>query len=460
MSDRTGPQSIAMPAASAGDRLVFSLAGQRFALPVAAVEAIAVPPVLARVPHAAPALLGAGNLGGRIIPVLDPAPVLVPEREARCYDGSGEIVRLRLAGRSVGLWVDRIERLDRPDADPAAASRDHITPIDPAPLLLAALAAPNLGAVPPAPLGEVPNRPAPPPPPPPPSPPRESHILVEVAGLPIMVRREAAVELIEAVPWTRLPGAPAGFLGIGILRAAALPVLSLAVLLGLDERRASVPGGFVATDVEERRALLAVDRIVGLRFDAPSAAPSPEQQDGPVDLAAAISGELRRAVLAFAPARPSVATAPRETSAYLAFAVAGQDCALPIACIDRVVEARPLVALPRPVGGGGDGAGPRVAGAIELHGQLVPVAALRSRLGLAAERGPTPAEAEGAYVILRGADGIGAIGVDRITRLVSLGRDDVVPPPINESGLIAGVAALAGSELLRIIAPARLWGGD
>jgi len=80
--------------------VVFTLAGARFAIPIDAVELIAAPPALCRVPHAPAALLGAGNLGGQILPILDPTPLLDGEWPERRYDGRGEV--LRVAAGAVG----------------------------------------------------------------------------------------------------------------------------------------------------------------------------------------------------------------------------------------------------------------------------------------------------------------------------------------------------------------------
>lgn len=454
MVDRTGPQPVGAPDPGAPGRIVFTIAGESFALPMAAVEAVAPPPPLARVPHAAPALLGAATLAGQIVPILNLARLLDRERGAARYDGSGEIIRLRIPGGSVGIWVDRVERLAHDDPG-------GIILIDPAVLLVAGLAPPVLASGARAPLGDAADTVLPAAA----MAPAESFILVEVAEKPFRLRREAVVELIEAVPWTRVPRAPPGFLGVGVLRGTALPVLSLAALLGLPEPAA--PGGFAVTEFREHRALLAVDRVVGLRFDrAPSSgrpadmvAREPSAEEGElIDLATAIPEELRRIVLGFSPidnaARPGDAAIPDPTTEYLAFSVAGQDFAVPVERVARVVGAQPLIKLPRPAN---DDAGRlEIVGAIEWRGQIVPVAALQSRLGLARDSGQPSAAAPSAYVILRGADGLGAIGVDRLKQVAALRPGEIAPPPAEE-GLIQGIAALGDGELLRIIAPERLW---
>lgn len=448
--------------------VVCTIAGRRCALPLDAVEAIARPPALTRIPHAGPALLGAASLGGRIMPVVDPAGLLDQGGGGRRYDGSGEIVRLRAGAGSVGIWVDRVERLA---AGNAAADAFDAAPIDPERLLACAVAPPCLGSGQ-RPLGDPVQRVLAEP-----APPAAAFILVEAAGQPLRLRREEVLELVAAVPWTPLPRSPPGLLGVALLHGAAVPALSLAALLGL---RASGPAeAFALVAVGGRRALLAVDRVRGLRFRrgaptrrwAAAADDSTETEGEPVDVAALFSEEVRRIVLGFSPvergrggAAPSAAAPAVE---HLAFSVAGQDCAVPAARVERVVGPQRSIALPRPAhcDGGPHRGSPRwIEAAIELAGQVVPVAALRSRL-LAAGAGtigsarPDPGAAPAAYVVLRGAGGLAAVGVDRIARLVRLDPASFAPPPPGDGDApIAAIARQPDGGILRVIAPERLWG--
>jgi len=218
------------------DWVVFTLAGARFAIPIDAVELIASPPPLCRIPHAPPALLGAGNLGGQILPILDPAALLDGERPERRYNGRGEVLRLAAGGGRVGMWVDRVEALISGDVEPPIAltpdairvghiadGEGKVTLLDPGALAGAALVPPALGFGTPGALGDVAEMVLP-------SATRtieESNFLVEVAGERFRLAEDCVVELIESVPWTRVPRAPRGLLGVGVLRGAALPVLSL-----------------------------------------------------------------------------------------------------------------------------------------------------------------------------------------------------------------------------------------
>jgi chemotaxis signal transduction protein len=317
---------------------------------------------------------------------------------------------------------------------------DRPRPIDPATLLAGCLDAPGLAALPQAALGEVAHAVAETPT----RTPAPAFIVVEAGGRPVPLPREAVQELVQAVAWTPVPRAPEGFLGVGLWRGAALPLLSLAVLLG--RYGESNPGGFVAVDVGGRRALLAVDRIVGLRFRS-----AEDEAAEPVDVAAAIPDELRRIVLGFPPRASEVRPEDpmsREAGAYLAFTVAGLDCAVAAECVDRIVGPQPLIRLPRAAAGNGV-----LQGAIELRGQILPVAALCSSLSLA----PAPVPEARAYIIIRDAGGRGAIGVERVKQLVRLHPSEIVPAPAGEPGAVAGVVARPEGGLLRVIGADRLW---
>jgi purine-binding chemotaxis protein CheW len=428
-------------AGTAGGRIVFALAGKRFALPIEAVEGVAAPPLLARVPHAAPALLGAGHLGGRIVPIVDLARLLGRERAFGAYDGRGEVLRLRVAGGGIGLWIDKVERVIAAGDEPDAGIGD-VQPIDLAALLAAGIDAPGLAAVPQAPLGDAtqvaPEAPV--------RSPAPAFIVVEAGGKLVALPRQAVQELVATVAWTPVPRAPDGFLGVGLRRGAALPVLSLAVLLGL--RGGVAPRGFFSIAIGGRRALVAVDRIVGLRFQSAAG-----ETAEPLDVAAAIPEELRRIVLGFSPDRDAAQPddgASHEVGAYLAFTVAGLDCALPAACVDRIIGPQPLIRLPCTSANGPGTA--LLEGAIELRGQVLPVAALCARLGL-----PASQQQPQGYVILRDANGRGAIGIDQARQLIELRRSDIVPAPEDGHGALRGVVARPEGGLLRIIAPDRLW---
>jgi chemotaxis signal transduction protein len=426
-----------------GGGIVFTLAGGRYALPLTSVEAIMAPPVLCRVPHAPEALLGAGNLGGQVLPVVDLAAFFSGHRSRR-YDGGGEVLRVSAAGGAVGFWVDRVERF----APSGVAIGDAVTVIDPDPLVRLGMTAPSLAAESVHPLGdanELVTR----------SVSRDSdntYFLVEAAGERCQLARDAVLEFVESPPSTVVPGASAGFLGVGILRGEALPMLSLAALLGLPQNER--PSSFALVRLGAGgRLLLGLDRIVGLRarqrrtgrrwVDQTADIISGSGDSGrELDLAAALSDELHAIVTAF---EPAAVTALEETAAsgapHLVFVVESETYALPVDAVERVVPAQKPIALPRRPGAGA------IAHAIELRGQLIPVL----RLEAPAER----TEPVG-YVVMRGATGMAAIGVRQVDRLVTLRPDQITPAP-GEQAMFDGVAVVSEEDdLLRILAADRL----
>jgi purine-binding chemotaxis protein CheW len=453
MSDQAATAEAIAPDPRLESWVAFSLSGKRYALPMAAVEAVATPPAVALVPHAVPALLGIGNFAGQIVPILDLGCLLESRREKAAYDGSGVILRLRSPEGTVGLWVDDVERLI--NADPETLADEQVALLDPADFLNAAFDAPPVGAGGHGPLGDVADLVAAAPA----TAATERFIAVEVGGRQLPLPRDAVVEVMEAVPWTRVPRAPAGFMGVAMLRGAALPVLSIAALLGLPDHRPI--GGFAAVELFGHCTLLAVDRIVGLRSrdggDEAAIGERPPVETEPLDIARMIPEEVRRIVLDFATAATEAAPADAgEAVEYLAFAVDEEDFAVPVACVDRVVGEQPIIALPQSV----DPAVPlptRIIGVVELSGQILPVATLRSPDGVAADHAPVNGRRPGAYVILRGREGLGAIAVDRIDRVVKLHLAEATPPPATE-GIGAAVTPPGFGKSLRIIAPERLWG--
>src|SRR5205823_14752214 len=92
-----------------------------------------------------------------------------------------------------------------------------------------------------------------------------AYFLIEVAGERFRLPQDCVVELVKTVAWTRVPRAPRGLLGIGVLPGMALPALSLAALLDLPEP--AEPGSFAVMAVDQRRLLLAIDRVLGLEPD-------------------------------------------------------------------------------------------------------------------------------------------------------------------------------------------------
>ncbi len=85
--------------------VVFRVASERFALPLAAVREVVLPqPPFARVPRSSEAVLGVMNLRGRVVAVVDLAALmgLAPQR---LEPGAGQVLILEHGKRALGFLI-------------------------------------------------------------------------------------------------------------------------------------------------------------------------------------------------------------------------------------------------------------------------------------------------------------------------------------------------------------------
>jgi purine-binding chemotaxis protein CheW len=85
--------------------VVFRVAGERFAMPLAAVREVVVPqPPFARVPRASEAVRGVMNLRGRVVAVVDLAQ-LVGLAPQPLQGGAGQVLILEHGKRALGFLI-------------------------------------------------------------------------------------------------------------------------------------------------------------------------------------------------------------------------------------------------------------------------------------------------------------------------------------------------------------------
>jgi len=88
--------------------VVFRVAGERFALPLGAVREVVLPqPPFARVPRVSEAVRGVMNLRGRVLPVVDLAP-LVGLAPQPLVAGQGQVLVLEREKRSLGFLIGQV----------------------------------------------------------------------------------------------------------------------------------------------------------------------------------------------------------------------------------------------------------------------------------------------------------------------------------------------------------------
>lgn len=115
----------------------------------------------------------------------------------------------------------------------------------------------------------------------------ELHVRVSLAGEMYALPVTEVIEVADVGEVTPLPGSPAAVLGVRNLRGQVVPVVDLAVVLGLPA--APAPERIVIAENAGRRAGLAVDDVAGVE----QLPPASEETEAP-HLAGAVlvSGDL------------------------------------------------------------------------------------------------------------------------------------------------------------------------
>ena len=101
-------ESGAAPAADPIRHVIFRVAGERYALPLGVVREVVVPqPPFALVPRVSEAVRGVMNLRGRVMPVVDLAP-LVGLAPQPLVGGQGQVLVLERDKRSLGFLIGQV----------------------------------------------------------------------------------------------------------------------------------------------------------------------------------------------------------------------------------------------------------------------------------------------------------------------------------------------------------------
>ena len=103
--------------------VIFAAGGERFGVPLHAVREVVLPqPPFARVPRAGAAVRGAMNLRGRVVAVVELAPLLGLARDA-LGPAQGHVVVLDRGRRGLGLLVASVLGVaDAPPLDPTGSA--------------------------------------------------------------------------------------------------------------------------------------------------------------------------------------------------------------------------------------------------------------------------------------------------------------------------------------------------
>ncbi|MEC4594692.1 MULTISPECIES: chemotaxis protein CheW [Nitrospirillum] len=297
---------------------------------------------------------------------------------------------------------------------------------------------------------------------------RRQHVLTFRVGAARLAASAAdVIEVLRPVRVTRVPHAPAGLTGVASVRGTVVPVLSLARLLGGEEAASGAASRLLLLQAEEPVALT-VDEVGALaQLDAgadQAAGGLYVHEDGAlrlIDLAELLRREFAGLVRrGDGPGRAEPAEprrqAAKDESAFLAFTLADQAYALPLAEVGEVITLPDhLMKLPRT-----DAA---MVGAASLRGALLPIVSLRALLGLGIAAG----DQRGARVVVAhvGGSRVGLL-VDRLNSILRVPADSVgaVPAVLNRGRGEAQIQSICrlpdGRGLVSILSGARLFRDD
>jgi purine-binding chemotaxis protein CheW len=107
--------------------IIFRLGKRRAALPLNQVREVILPGPLIRVPHAPRSILGAMNVRGRVVLVID-AGLLLNGGSSRSDSATERILVLDPRRRDLGLWVSEVLQIAQlgDDAEAAPTERDQL----------------------------------------------------------------------------------------------------------------------------------------------------------------------------------------------------------------------------------------------------------------------------------------------------------------------------------------------
>jgi len=280
-------------------------------------------------------------------------------------------------------------------------------------------------------------------------------VTFSVAGDRYAIEATLVREVIRPPRLTRVPHAPAGLLGLGNLRGAVLPVVSLGALLG---KSGTGTGRVIVLEQADPVGVM-VDEVSAVMQGQEAAIGA--RGAHAIDLAGMVAasfgaaGTIPKRVhlgAVSAAARASVAV---DEVGLLAFAVGGQEFALPLAQIEEVIALPDdITIIPE--------ADQLVVGTISRRERLLPLLSLRHLLGMAA----TGQQERSRVVVARIGRGRVGFVVDSIRSLLRVPESDIdaVPAILTRGAGEAKIQAIArlegGSRLVSVLAAEHLLRGD
>ncbi len=275
----------------------------------------------------------------------------------------------------------------------------------------------------------------------------QSFLTVHVGDERFALPASDVAEVIRPPAVTRVPLGPPSLLGVANLRGAVMPVVSLHSLLG----REGSPSSHTRVVVIDRGAPvgLAIDRVASLGASAGDATDGTSTAQR-IDLEALLArdfGSFTRRVLHKQFVAPQTlrgqASAERDETALVCFAVAGQDFALPLASVHEVVALQEgVAAVPQ--------TDAVMLGVMTLRRQLLPLVSLQGLLGLQAGG---QMNGRSRVVVARIGDGPVGLVIDGMREILRIPSHIIDPVPTiltrgDAEAQIQGICRLEGGQRL------------
>ena len=462
-------ETLAVPGSAALSVLKFRVADAIMAVRSGAVEEVTRAPLITRVPHAPPCVLGVSNLRGRVTPVVSAARLLqVDERPA---SASNRTIILDL-DPPLALVVDEVIGLSHIEAvsdglgslfvenDTAVRAIDLKGVLDRAfgaGIIRTGGGEKTAGLqVPATPLQAAPDT--------------TRLILTFAVGNQVHALELGVVEEVMDVPdaIAALPQGAQADLGVIPYRSGVLPVVDLAVLLGVQS--AGGRGRLVVIRMGEALAGLRVDRLEVIRrvgeADVTAAPALLNRGGGEAAVEAIVRVDRSRVVLLLTPERLFRADALEkimsdgrrelqiaavdvddETESFLVFQLGAETYALPIDDVQEVIAVPDvLTRVPN--------APAFIEGVISLRGQVVPVIDQASRFGAVTE-----AKASRKIIVTRSDTLQAGFIIDGVSAIRAIPQRDLATPSDLLSGerrLFDRVARSTTGDVILIVDPRAL----
>jgi purine-binding chemotaxis protein CheW len=452
--------SALLPTERDDSLLTFMVAGQAMAMAATEVAEVGRVPACTRIPNAPPSLFGIANLRGRVVPVISLASLLGQGTPSGM--GAARVAGARLlvlAGTPVGLVVDAVTSLGRG----SAARR-----LDPRALLEREFSALRRTVASPMPVSVLPSD-------------ADGDREASADRLALVSLKQGAqeyalpldqVDRVMRPPGavTRVPQSDDAMLGTIALDGGLLPVVSLAVLLGLptwDVPPASAR--ILVVTVAGGRVGLLVERVSGtITVPRDSIDPVPplltrRTAEARIEGICRLAGG-QRLVCLLSTARlfdaetmalirltgqqepapmgdPHASTGSRES--FVIFRLGEEAYGLPIAAVHEVARyPESLARIPD--------APEFVAGIMSLRGRAVPVIDTARRFGA------LPGHGRSRRVIVVSAGGVTAgLAVDAVTDVMSFPTEALQPAPDVEAGaaMFDRIAVQSADRMILLISP-------